>query len=254
MLKNQTKAKIQAGQTVYGTFVRFPDPTFVEVLGYYGFDFLIFDGEHGTIEPRDAENMVRAAEIVGVTSVVRAPSNQPHLILRMMDSGAQGVQVPWVNSAAEAEAVVQSTKYGPRGIRGLAGVRPAHYGQVGSLADYVKEANQETMVTIHIETGTAVQNLDAMLEVPDIDVIFIGPTDLAHSLGYPGQNQHPVVQETIQDVLRRTKAKGKVCGIQAANLETALKWRDMGFGYITIQIENLIRPAVQNYLKALREG
>ncbi len=254
MKKNQTKAKIHAGETVFGTFVRFPDPTLVEVLGCYGWDFIIFDGEHGTIDPLSAEGMVRAAEVMDVTPVVRVPFNQQHTILRMMDTGAQGLQVPWVNTGAEAEAVIKSLKYGPRGIRGLAGVRANDYGQRGSLTDYVEFANRETMAIVHIETMTAVGNLDDILATPDLDVAFIGPTDLAHSLGFPGQNTRPEVIAVIDQIIDRCKERGVACGIQAANLETALHWKSRGARYITIQIESILRPAVQGYLKAVREA
>lgn len=103
--------------------MRYPDAGLVEVLGYQPWDFIVFDGEHGTLEPRDCEHMVRVAELCGVTPIIRVTTNLPPTILRFMDTGAQGLHVPWVNSAAEAEAVVRSVKYHPRGIRGLTGVR-----------------------------------------------------------------------------------------------------------------------------------
>ena len=103
MRTNTTKAKLKAGETVFGCFLRYSDPTLVEVIGYQDWDFLVFDGEHGTIEPRDCENMVRAAELRNVTPIVRVTTNLSPIILRFMDTGAQGLHIPWVNSAAEAE-------------------------------------------------------------------------------------------------------------------------------------------------------
>src|SRR5258706_9990181 len=152
MRPNAAKARLKAGEAIFGCFVRYPDAGLVEVLGYQPWDFIVFDGEHGTLEPRDCENMVRAAELRGVTPIVRVTTNLPPIILRFMDSGAQGLHVPWVNSAAEAENVVRSVKYYPRGIRGLAGVRAADYGQSISFAEYVEQANRETLISIHIET------------------------------------------------------------------------------------------------------
>ena len=93
MRTNQTKARLRAGETVYGSFVRYPDASLIEVQGYLGWDFLVFDAEHGTLEPRDCENMVRAAELRNVTSLVRVTTNQPPTILRLMDTGVQGVQI-----------------------------------------------------------------------------------------------------------------------------------------------------------------
>jgi 4-hydroxy-2-oxoheptanedioate aldolase len=252
---NTTKARLHAGETVYGTFVRYPDATLVETLAYMGWDFILFDGEHGTIEPKDCEQMVRAAELVGVTPMVRVPTNQPHIILRMMDTGAHGCQVPWVNSGTEAEAAVQSVKYHPRGRRGLAGAtRAANHAQRGTLQDYVQQANQETLVVVQVETVTAVQNLDEIISVPDVDVIFVGPNDLAHSMGLPGQTQHESVQAMIESIFKRTQGRGKTVGIQVPNADAAHVWRERGARYITIQLESLIRPAVLDYLKTVRDA
>ena len=104
MRKNETKARLKAGETVFGCFVRYPNASMVELLAYKPWDFIVFDGEHGTIQPTDCEHMVRAAELQEVTPIVRVTTNQPHIILRLMDTGAQGAHVPWVNSAAEAES------------------------------------------------------------------------------------------------------------------------------------------------------
>ena len=133
MRENKTKAKLLAGETVLGCFLRYPDPSLAEFVALMGWDFLMFDGEHGVMEPADCENLVRAAELRDVTPIARVPTNQPHVILRMLDTGVGGIHVPWVNSGAEAEAAVQAIKYGPRGMRGLAGVRAADVGQTMTL-------------------------------------------------------------------------------------------------------------------------
>lgn len=252
MKPNRTKARLKAGETVLGCFVRYPDATLIEVLGYQPWDFLVFDGEHGVVEPRDVEQLVRAAELRGVTPIARVPTNQPWIILRNLDTGAQGVHVPWVNTAAEAEAVVRSVKYGPRGIRGLAGVRAADYGQAGSLGDYVKQANEQTLVVVHVETADAVRQLPEMVKIPDIDVIFIGPTDLSHSYGAPGNPQHPDVQAAMKQIADVVLPSDKALGIMVANADGARTWRERGARYITITVENLLTPAVKDYLGKVR--
>src|SRR5215831_15514331 len=103
MKPNPTKAKLAAGGAVFGCFVRYPDPGLVELMGYHGWDFLVFDAEHGTVDPRSCENMVRAAELRGVTPLVRATTNEAPVLLRFLDAGAQGAHVPWVNRGDEAE-------------------------------------------------------------------------------------------------------------------------------------------------------
>lgn len=252
MRPNTLKAKLKAGETTFGCFTRYPDATLVEVLALQGWDFIVFDGEHGVIEPRDCEHMVRAAELREVTPIVRVTTNQAPVILRYMDSGAHGLHVPWVNSGAEAEAVVRSVKYHPRGIRGLAGIRAADYGQRAPLGEYVQQANAETLVIIHIETMDAVERLPEIVAVEGLDVIFIGPTDLSHSLGVPGQVQHPTVQAAMQRVIDTVAQTDLALGIMVFNAQGAQQWRERGARYITIGLELLLAPAMRGYLQTAR--
>lgn len=252
MRTNTTKAKLKAGQTVLGCFLRYPDAGLVEVLGYQGVDFIVFDGEHGTIEPRDCENMVRAAELRNVTPIVRVTTNSPPTILRFMDSGAQGVHVPWVNSAAEAQAAVRSVKYQPLGIRGLAAVRAADYGQAYPLSEYVQQANAETLVVIQAETAEAIENLPDIAAVSGVDVIFIGPSDLSHSLGVPGNLKHPKVVAGMQRILETTLKSAVTPGIMVSDADSAREWQDRGARYITVMFESLLKSGVRHYLESAR--
>jgi 4-hydroxy-2-oxoheptanedioate aldolase len=252
MRTNTTKARLATGEAVFGCFVRYADATLVEVLAYQGWDFLVFDGEHGAVEPRDCEQMVRAAELRNVTPIARVPTNSPPSILRYLDTGAQGVHVPWVNSGAEAEAAVRAVKYQPRGMRGLASVRAAEYGQTMPFGQYVQRANAETMVVIHIETADAVARLPELLEVPDIDVIFIGPTDLSHSLGVPGQTQHPAVQAAMQQVVDAVTGSRAALGILVTSAAEAQAWRARGARYLVTSFEAIAAPAFRAYLTAAR--
>jgi 4-hydroxy-2-oxoheptanedioate aldolase len=249
---NLAKAKLKAGETVYGCFLRYPEPGLAEVMGYHGWDFLAFDAEHGTIEPRTCENLVRAAELRGVTPIVRVTTNQPHVILRLLDTGAQGLQVPWVNSAAEADAAVQAVKYHPRGKRGLANMRAADYGQTGTLGEYVRQANQETLIVVQIETAQAVEALPAIAAVPDIDVLFIGPADLSNSLGFPGETTRPEVKAAMDRIVSVAKEARVPLGIQVATATQAREWRDRGARYILCSLEAILRPASTEYLRAVR--
>jgi 4-hydroxy-2-oxoheptanedioate aldolase len=171
-----------------------------------------------------------------------------------MDSGAQGLHVPWVNSGAEAEAVVRSVKYQPRGVRGLAAIRAADFGQRGTFGEYVRQANAETLVTVHIETVEAVERLPEIVAVEGIDVIFIGPTDLSHSLGVPGEPGHPTVQATMQRIIDAVAPSDKALGIMVSNAQGAREWRERGARYITIGMESLLSPAMRGYLAGVREG
>lgn len=252
MLPNTTKAKLKAGEPVFGCFVRYPDASLVEVVAYQGWDFVVFDGEHGPIDPGACEDMVRAAELRGVTPIVRVTTNQPPIILRYMDTGAQGLHVPWVNSASEAEAAVRSVKYSPRGMRGLAGVRAAGFGQVISLAEYTQQANTETLVVIHIETIDAVDELAAIAAVDGVDVIFLGPTDLSHSLGLPGQFDHPDVQAAMDRIVETVAESDAALGTFVGNPTAARAWVDRGARYVVTGLEALLAPAMRDYLRTVR--
>jgi 4-hydroxy-2-oxoheptanedioate aldolase len=253
---NTTKEKLAKGETVYGCFIRYPNATLVEVLGHYGWDFIVFDGEHGTIEPADCEQMVRAAELQGGTPIIRVPVNQQHVILRFMDSGAHGLHVPMVKTAAEAEAVVQSVKYQPRGSRGLAAVRAAEYAQRQPFAfsQYIAQANAETLIAIHIETGASVDCLRSILAVDGLDVAFLGPTDLSNSLGHPGDMQHPEVQAAFQRFVDAMSGSKVALGVMVPNVDAARQWKARGARYITIAFESVLGPACRNYLKSAREN
>ena len=170
MLKNTTKAKLAEGQAVFGCFVRYAEPSLAEYVAMLGWDFLVFDGEHGALQPADMGDLCRAAELRGVTPLARVTTNQPDTILRFLDPGTHGVHVPWVNSPQAAEQAVQSVKYVPRGIRGLAGTRASDWGLAEPLGAYIERANRETMVVIQIETREAVDAIEEYVDIDGIDV------------------------------------------------------------------------------------
>jgi 4-hydroxy-2-oxoheptanedioate aldolase len=254
MRDNLTKRALREGKAVFGCFVRYPDPTLVEFVSYLGWDFLILDGEHGTLEPRECENLVRAAELHDVTAIVRVPTNQPHVILRLMDTGAQGCQVPWVEDAPDAERAVRAVKYGPRGTRGLAGARAADYGQRGALGEYVRKANEETLVIVHVESAHAVERVDEIAAIDGVDVVFLGPTDLSHSLGVPGEVGHPVVVEHLERAAAATLAAGKVVGVTVPTADGAVAWLERGARYVTTGIEPLLGAATRSWLERVRSA
>lgn len=253
MRKNLTKEKIKAGETAYGVFVPLWSPTIIEVIGLIGFDFAIFDAEHGPMGVESCEHMVRAADTVNITPIIRVAVNVQQNILRYLDIGALAVQMPMINSKADAESVVRAVKYPPEGGRGLAGVRAADYGLTGTLGDYVKKANHETMAIIHVETMQAVDNLKETLTVPGIDVVFIGPTDLSSAMGYPGQVNHPEVQKMIGNLVKEIRASGKAAGTIAYDFETLRRCQERGFQYIAYNVVPMIVKSGREYLQVARE-
>jgi 4-hydroxy-2-oxoheptanedioate aldolase len=253
MRKNLTKAKIQAGETTYGVFVNVSNSSLVEIVGHLGFDFALIDAEHGPMGLESCEEMIRAADAANTTPLVRIAMNIQQNILRFLDMGALGVQLPMLNNKADVENVVHSVKYRPEGRRGLAGVRANNWGLAGPLGEYVQEANRETLVIVQIETLDAVENLKEILTVPNIDVVFIGPTDLSQAMGYPGQMKHPEVQGLIDRLVKEIHAAGKATGTVAYDAETLKLRKEQGFKFIVYNIVAMIVKSGREYLQLARE-
>jgi 4-hydroxy-2-oxoheptanedioate aldolase len=256
MHRNQAKQKLKAGETVIGSYVRHGDAGIAEILGYLGFDYLMFDGEHAPIGERECENLARACELTGVTPIVRVPANQPWMIGRHLDTGMQGIQVPMINSGAEALAAARAAKYAPLGTRGLAGARAANYGMRPAFGypEHIAQSNAETMLIAQVETPAAMENLADILATPEIDVVFIGPNDLSLSLGHPADFKHPVVQAAFDEITSAVLKSDKALGILATSAESSLEWRERGARYIMTVFEALMAPAIRGYLETVRKG
>ncbi|MDP2873572.1 MAG: aldolase/citrate lyase family protein [Bacillota bacterium] len=232
--ENKTKKLIASGGVAVGGFLGLKSTEIVEIMGYAGLDFVIIDSEHGSADTETLEHMVRAAEAAGITPIVRVTNvNDPTLILRALDLGAQGVQVPMVESAETARRIVQAAKYHPLGRRGLAGVRAARYGAV-DMTRYVGEANAQTMVVAQIETVAGVEHAAEIAAVDGVDVVFVGPMDLSQSLGIPAQRRNPLLIETMEKVFAACKAAGKPCGTLTANAEEGRAQSAAGLQYLCI--------------------
>ena len=252
MLKNSTKAKLASGQPVFGCFVRYAEPSLVEYVAMLGWDFLVFDGEHGTLQPRDIEDLCRAAELRGVTPFARVTTNQAHVILRFMDTGIHGVHVPWVNTPEGVEQAVRSVKYGPRGVRGLAGTRASEWSLGESFEAYTARANRETMVVVHIETAAAIDAIEAYVAIDGVDVLFIGPTDLSQSLGHPGDTGHPDVVAAMDHVAEVVVPSDKALGIYAGSAAMTRDWLARGARYFTTGVEAFLKDGMVAHLDRVR--
>jgi len=237
MNKNNLKEALQNGKTVFGPFLKITDPAVVEIMGFAGFDFVIIDQEHGPISLQSAQNMLRAAEPAGITPVIRVTDNEETLILRALDIGAQGIEIPQINSKSDALRAVTAVKYSPQGKRGLCRyVRAANYSSMDRY-EYFKAANKETMIIAHIEGVEGINNLEEILSVSGIDVIFIGPYDLSQSLGIPGQVNHELVVEKMEEVIKMCRKKNKAVGTFADDVKTAKKWVSLGVQYLSFSVD-----------------
>jgi 4-hydroxy-2-oxoheptanedioate aldolase len=208
------KAKLAAGQPAFGVSVMFPSPQLVEMLGAFGFDWVLLDCEHGSLSPEAVELMAMAAQASGMTPIARPVTKSAEHIAQVLDRGVLGVQVPHVVTAEDAREVVQAVKYHPLGRRGLAaGTRSANYDAHGSMPDYVRAANEATLIAVQIEDEAALANVDALLRVEGIDVFFIGPSDLSQSMGHPGNPKAPRVAQAIDACLAKIRAAGRTPGM-----------------------------------------
>ncbi|MDI6028801.1 aldolase/citrate lyase family protein [Corticibacterium sp. UT-5YL-CI-8] len=206
---HRLRRKLEAKQPVIGMMVGFPSPWFVDMLALSGFDFVVIDAEHGSIDPGQAEVMVRAAEGGGMSVLARVP-NVAHEILRFLDIGVLGIQVPHIHDAEDTRAAVDAIRYPPHGKRGLATItRAAGYGIDVTAKDYVEIANRELLCCPMIETVEALQNVDAIASTPGVDVLILGPGDLSNAMGHGGDRTHPEVKAACALVINRAHAHGR---------------------------------------------
>ena len=252
--KNYLKKALQDGKNVFGPFLKLTDPAVVEIMGFAGFDFVIIDAEHGPISMQSAQNMIRAAETANITPIIRVANNDEALILRALDIGAQGIEIPQINSKSQAIKAVKSVKYSPQGERGVCRyVRAANYSSMDKFK-YFKSANNETMIIAHIEGVEGVNNLDEILSVPGIDVIFIGPYDLSQSLGIPGEVSNPLVTEKMKEVVLKCKENKVSVGTFADDVKTAKFWVSLGVQYMSFSVDvGILYEATKQIVKKLKK-
>lgn len=204
MRRNTLKEKIQRNETAHGVLVAWPSPELVEFLGHLGFDYVLIDAEHGYISPETCANMVRACDVADTVPVVRVPENNQSTILRYLETGALGVVVPHVRSAGEARVAAAATRYRGNGRRSAAqSTRRANYGLTQSTSEYFAWADENILLHVMIEDRQGIENLDEILAVEEIDVVTFGAGDLALDLGYPGEPEHPEVQNVMNDANQR---------------------------------------------------
>ena len=249
------KARLRAGEAANGFWVELFSSTAAEVMSLAGYDSAMIDLEHGAADLTDAVAVMRAMAGSGCTPLVRVPANDPAWIKRVLDAGAQGVMVPAVNDAAEAEAAVAACHYPPRGIRGMAApiVRASRYGE--DWRGYVEAIGRSVMTICQVETRAAVENVAEIAAVPGLDMIFVGPFDLSASLGHMGEPDHPDVRAAIASVEAAAKAAGCLLGaIPTPERSPAELYRD-GYNLVLADIDlALVREGARAGVAAVRKA
>ncbi|MDE2718576.1 MAG: aldolase/citrate lyase family protein [Chloroflexota bacterium] len=205
MRTNNVVTKIAAGEKPVGFTMRFPSATIVEMMGLVGFDFVMFDSEHGPFTTSDIEELARASAAAGLTPMARVPNIHNSTILRFLDRGIMGIMGPHINTKEQAQALADACRYVPDGHRSFGSGRGSHFGQNASRTRYMKHFNENVVVIAQLEDVAVLDDLDGILSVEGIDFFTSGAQDIAQSLGLPGQGEHPKVLEfekTVRDAVR----------------------------------------------------
>jgi 2-dehydro-3-deoxyglucarate aldolase/4-hydroxy-2-oxoheptanedioate aldolase len=232
-ITNGFKARLgRKGSVPLGTWLMAAAPATAEAMGHAGFDFLVVDMEHVPIEVADLAHILRASGTTPADAVVRLAWNDQTLVKRVLDAGAETSMLPFIQTVAEAEGAVRFAKYAPLGARGVAAVHRAS--RFGAAADYLKRANEETCVIVQLETLEAVALLPEIAALPGIDALFVGPGDLAASMGHIGEIGHPDVQAAIERAAAMAADAGKPIGIVGPNPEMVKRFQQYGFGFTAI--------------------
>lgn len=230
--RNAFKHAIAAGKPQIGLWCSLCSTVAIEIVSHSGFDWLLIDTEHSPNEVPDVIAQLQAAQAGTASCIVRPAWNDMVLIKRFLDIGAQTLLIPFVQNAEEARRAVDATRYPPHGIRGITGSgRASRYGRV---KDYLKRAGEEICVLVQIETRTGLDNLEAIAAVDGIDGVFLGPNDLAASLGHIGNWGHAEVQQALEDAVTRLKKIGKPAGILTPNEEEAKRFLDWGYTFVAV--------------------
>ena len=253
-MRNSVKAKLKAGKSVFGFRMDFVSPYIVEILGKTGFDFVYFDCEHGPMSEESCDEMIRAAELVGIVPLVRTPSIEPAAILRYLDSGAMGVIIPHCHNRTVAKNAVKAVKYPPAGDRGMGGRSFVLSGK--SVQDYVRDANEETLIIVMIEDPEAVDNLQEILSIEEIDVLFVGRLDLSVALGIPGQLDHPRINEIISEVISQARDVGKAVGVGAVDdrkPERIREFLQQGAQFFSLTTTSMLAGGARESLQKIKD-
>jgi 4-hydroxy-2-oxoheptanedioate aldolase len=232
---NAFKRALLAGQQQIGLWCTLSSAFGIEVVADAGFDWLLLDTEHSPADVLTVLAQLQALSGYQVAPVVRPASNDAVLIKRYLDIGAQSLLIPYVQNAGEARHAVAAVRYPPDGLRGVSALTRAT--RFGRVRDYGRQAAAEICLLVQVETPTAIREIDAIAAVDGVDGIFIGPGDLAASMGLIGQLDHPDVTQAVEDAIRAVRACGKPCGILAGNAAFARRCIELGTSFTAVGVD-----------------
>lgn len=249
---NLIRRKLVSHRVVFGPNLQMPSPELVEMIGLAGFDFVMLDGEHGAVYTRLSE-LLMACDAAGITAIVRTPGPDRCDLLLPLELGAGALQVPFVNTVDEARQLVREVKFPPLGQRGVSLVsRAARYGFTNPRG-FMQAANRETLLIVQVETVQAAKHAEAIAAVSGVDAVFIGPADLAQSLGEPPGPITPRTGRVVTDLVRRLHPIKPVL-ISAFSGREVARWRRLGAGGFLCSSAKPLGAALENMLLQLKAG
>lgn len=229
---------------VLGCFINFSSPDLVEIIAYAGYDFVILDNEHGSLSYESINHMIRAAKSLNIEPIVRVSYDESS-IQKSLDQGARGIQVPWVNNVEDAKEVVNKAKYSPVGKRGVSFSTPAaYYGNLNE-ENFTSEQNNNTLISVQIETEEAVKNFEDIISLSNVDIAFIGTADLANDMGYE-KASHERVQNTVSDLFKKARDYDIQMGIVASDEESIKNAKNLGASYVSIVANKVISNSLKD--------
>ncbi|MEI6474275.1 MAG: HpcH/HpaI aldolase/citrate lyase family protein [Planctomycetota bacterium] len=252
--QNKFKQALKEGRLQIGLWSSLCSNIAVEVIGDSGFDWILIDSEHAPNELSGIVTQLQAlsaASAANTTAIVRPAWLDTVAIKRILDIGAQSILVPYVQTEAEARLAVASVRYPPAGIRGVAPViRASHYGRI---SNYLADADSQICLLVQVETAAAMTQLEAIASVEGVDGVFIGPSDLAASLGHLGNPAHTEVQAVLRNAATRLKTIGKPAGILTSNAEEARRYIEWGYTFVAVGTDiNVLRFGADALVKSFK--
>jgi len=249
--RNAFKHAIAAGQPQYGLWCSLCSNIVVDIVSDSGFDWLLLDSEHSPNELPAILTQLQAARGGTATPIVRPAWNDPVLIKRILDIGAPGLLIPYVQNVEEAKRAVAATRYPPAGMRGVTGTGRAS--RFGRVKDYIRNAESEICVLLQVETREALAHLEDIASVDGVDGIFIGPADLSTSFGHAGNWANPEMQAVFKDAVTRLARVGKPAGFLTSSEEEARRLIEWGYTFVAVGADlGLLRNAADALAKKFK--
>jgi len=250
---NRFKSRLATGPAQIGVFASLSSPAAAEALACHGFDFVLVDLEHAPNDVSTLVSLLTAVEAGGGEAVVRVPWNDAVWVKRAMDAGARSLMIPFVQTAQEARAAARAMRYPPQGERGVAMLTRAS--RYGATAGYAGAANGLACTIVQAETADAVARIPEIARVDGVDAVFIGPSDLAASMGHLGEPRHPAVQAKIAEGMAAAKAAGVPIGCLGSTPEECLGFARMGMDFVLLGTDlGLLVRQIRADVAALEAG